>query len=68
MSESQKQCNGENEIDFVDPRTGKKRTSLVLLERFDGAGRCAHLLDEERDERVEVKLDQVVKARLHVEI
>ena len=23
MSESQKQCNGENEIDFVDPRTGK---------------------------------------------
>lgn len=61
-------CGSRIKATFVDPRTGKKRTSLVLLERFDGAGRCAHLLDEERDERVEVKLDQVVKARLHVEI
>jgi ribosome maturation factor RimP len=61
-------CGSRIKATFVDPRTGKKRTAVVLLERFEGAGRRAHLVDEERDERLEVTLDQVVKARLQVEI
>jgi ribosome maturation factor RimP len=53
---------------FADPASGRKRTSLVMLQGFDAATRRALLLDEERGERLEVGLDQVVKARLSVEI
>lgn len=53
---------------FPDPTTSRRRNSLFLLEGFDPVSRRATLHDEERKERLEMEVDRVTTARLHVEI
>ena len=55
-------------VTFEDPESGKRRTVVGRLDGYDANAGIVTLVEKDREERLELPLDQISKARLEIEL